>query len=66
MPFHTWNVEMDTKIGQISLCGFVSSHIGYFFIIPVYLQPVQVHSVIWLKDVDEWLGEGHSLALFYI
>jgi hypothetical protein len=36
-----------------------------FFIIPVYLQSVQVHSVNWLKDVDEWLGEGRSLALFY-
>jgi hypothetical protein len=36
-----------------------------FFIIPAYLQFVQVHSVNWLKDVDEWLGEGRSLALFY-
>jgi hypothetical protein len=36
-----------------------------FFIIPVYLQPVQVHSVNWLKEVDECLGEGRSLALFY-
>jgi hypothetical protein len=29
-----------------------------FFIIPVYLQSVQAHSVNLLKDVDEWLGEG--------
>jgi hypothetical protein len=36
-----------------------------FFIIPVYLQSVQVHSVNWLKEVDECLGEGRSLALFY-
>jgi hypothetical protein len=36
-----------------------------FFIIPVYLQYVQVHSVNWLKEVDECLGEGRSLALFY-
>jgi hypothetical protein len=35
------------------------------FIIPVYLQSVQVHSVNWLKEVDECLGEGCSLALFY-
>jgi hypothetical protein len=28
------------------------------FIVSVYLQSVQVHSVNWLKDVDEWLGEG--------
>jgi hypothetical protein len=35
-----------------------------FFIIPVYLQSVQVHSVNWLKEVDECLGEGRSLALF--
>jgi hypothetical protein len=37
----------------------------FFLIIPVYLQSVQVHSVNWLKDVDGWLGEGRSLALFY-
>jgi hypothetical protein len=37
----------------------------YFFIIPVYLQSVQVHSVNWLKEVDECLGEGRSLAHFY-
>jgi hypothetical protein len=35
------------------------------FIIPVYLQSVQVHSVNWLKEVDECLGEERSLALFY-
>jgi hypothetical protein len=28
-----------------------------FFIIPVYLQSVQVHSVNWLKEVDECLGD---------
>jgi hypothetical protein len=31
----------------------------------VYLQSVQVHSGNWLKEVDECLGEGRSLALFY-
>jgi hypothetical protein len=36
-----------------------------FFNIPVYLQSVQVHSVNWLKEVNECLGEGGSLALFY-
>jgi hypothetical protein len=36
----------------------------HFFIIPVYLQYVQVHSVNWLKGVDECLGEGRSLAVF--
>jgi hypothetical protein len=36
-----------------------------FFIVPVYLQSVQIHSVNWLKEVDECLGEGCSLALFY-
>jgi hypothetical protein len=36
-----------------------------FFIIPAYLESVQVHSVNWLKEVDECLGEGRSLALFY-
>jgi hypothetical protein len=36
-----------------------------FFIISVYLQSVHVHSVNWLKEVDECLGEGRSLALFY-
>jgi hypothetical protein len=36
-----------------------------FFIIPVYLQSVKVHSENWLKEVDECLGEGRSLALFY-
>jgi hypothetical protein len=40
-------------------------HDRFFFIIPVYLQSVQVHSVDWLKEVDECLGEGRSLALFY-
>jgi hypothetical protein len=34
----------------------------FFFIIPAYLQSVQVHSVNWLKEVDECLGEGRSLA----
>jgi hypothetical protein len=40
---------------------------GYliFFIIPVYLQSVQVNSVNWLKEVDECVGEGRSLALLY-
>jgi hypothetical protein len=37
----------------------------FFFIIPVYFQSVQVHSVNWLKEVDECLGEGRSLALSY-
>jgi hypothetical protein len=37
----------------------------FVFIITFYLHSVQVHSVNWLKDVDEWLGEGRSLALFY-
>jgi hypothetical protein len=37
----------------------------FLFIIPVYLQSVQVLSVNWLKEVDECLGEGRSLALFY-
>jgi hypothetical protein len=37
----------------------------FFLIIPVYLQSVQVHTVNWLKEVDECLGEGRSLALFY-
>jgi hypothetical protein len=36
-----------------------------FFIIPVYLQSVRVHSVNWLKEVDECLGEGRSLAHFH-
>jgi hypothetical protein len=36
----------------------------FFLIIPVYLQSVQVHSVNWLKEVYECLGEGRS-ALFY-
>jgi hypothetical protein len=45
---------------------FVRFHITKsFFIIPVYLQSVQVHSVNWFKEVDECLGEGRSLALFY-
>jgi hypothetical protein len=35
-----------------------------FFIIPVYLQSVQVHSVNWLKEVGDCLGEGRLLALF--
>jgi hypothetical protein len=35
-----------------------------FCIIPLYLPSVQVHSVNWLKEVDECLGEGRSLALF--
>jgi hypothetical protein len=39
--------------------------LGNFFIIPIYLQSVQVHSVNWLKEADECLGEGRSLALFY-
>jgi hypothetical protein len=30
------------------------------FIIPVYLQSVQVRSVNLLNDVDKWLGEGRS------
>jgi hypothetical protein len=37
----------------------------HFCIIPVYLQSVQAHSVNWLKEVDECLREGRSLALFY-
>jgi hypothetical protein len=37
----------------------------FFIIIPDYLQYVQVHSVNWLKEVDECLGEGRLLALFY-
>jgi hypothetical protein len=36
----------------------------YIFIILVYLQSVQVHSVNWLKVVGECLAEGRSLALF--
>jgi hypothetical protein len=36
-----------------------------FFIVPVYLRSVQVHSINWLKEVDECLGKGRSLALFY-
>jgi hypothetical protein len=34
-----------------------------FFIIPVYLQSVQVYSVNWLKEVDECLGEGRDLHI---
>jgi hypothetical protein len=37
----------------------------FIIIIPVYLQAVQVHSVNRFKEVDECLGEGRSLALFY-
>jgi hypothetical protein len=40
------------------------SYVLIFFIIPVYLQSVQVHSVNWLEEVDECLGEGRSLAPF--
>jgi hypothetical protein len=36
-----------------------------FFIIPVSLKSVQVHSVNWSKEVDKCLGERRSLALFY-
>jgi hypothetical protein len=36
-------------------------NIRIFFIIPVYLQSVQVHSVNWLKEVDECLGEERIL-----
>jgi hypothetical protein len=39
--------------------------LGDFFIIPVYLQSVQVYSANWLKEVGECLVEGRSLALFY-
>jgi hypothetical protein len=28
---------------------------SFFFIVPVYLQSVQVHSVNWFKEVDECL-----------
>jgi hypothetical protein len=38
---------------------------SFFIIIPVYLHSVQVHSVNWLREVDECLGEGRWLALFY-
>jgi hypothetical protein len=41
---------------------FLQSTQDTFFIIPVYLQSVQVHSVNWLKEVDECLGEGRSLV----
>jgi hypothetical protein len=37
----------------------------FYIIIPVYLESVQLNSVNWLKEVDECLGEGRSLALFY-
>jgi hypothetical protein len=42
----------------------VCTNITNFFIIPVYFQSVQVHSVNWLKEADECLGEGRSLALY--
>jgi hypothetical protein len=45
---------------SVTEIGLPSS--DFFFIIPVYLQSVQVHSVNWLKEVDECLGEGRSLA----
>jgi hypothetical protein len=35
-----------------------------FFIIPVYLQSVHIHSLNWLKEFDECLGERYSLELF--
>jgi hypothetical protein len=40
----------------------ISQDDRFSLIIPVYFQSVQVNSVNWLKDVDEWLGEGHSGA----
>jgi hypothetical protein len=43
-------------------CSSVSAF-TIFYIIPVYLQSVQVHSVNCLKEGS--LGEGRSLALFY-
>jgi hypothetical protein len=36
---------------------------NFLYIIQVYLQSVQVLSVNWLKEVDECLVEGRSLAL---
>jgi hypothetical protein len=34
----------------------MEGYVNFFYIIPVYLQSVQVHSVNWLKEVDECLG----------
>jgi hypothetical protein len=42
----------------IYLSRLVATYV--FFIIAVYLQSVQVHSVNWLKEVVDCLGEGRS------
>jgi hypothetical protein len=55
------------KVFEYSIFVFWLQYVYWliFFIIPVYLQSVQLHSVNWLKEVDECLGEGRSLTLFY-
>jgi hypothetical protein len=47
------DAALDVSITRVAKTIFLSS------------QNVQVHSINWLKDVDEWLEEGRSLALFY-
>jgi ABC-type sugar transport system permease subunit len=46
-------------------CFYAAAMLLVLLCIILAFSVVQVHSVNWLKDVDEWLGEGHSLVLFY-
>jgi hypothetical protein len=62
------DMQLDSGLhgpGSLRRRNYSPPQVLIFFIIPVYLQTVQVHSVNWLKEVDECLGEGRSLALFY-
>jgi hypothetical protein len=59
---HVHYVSLSLRYSIIFAILFVQY---FFLIILVYLQSVQVHSVNWLKEVGEFLGEGRSLALFY-
>jgi hypothetical protein len=61
-PTNSINVFRGFPWSQSKCCS--EEYPEFFFIIQVYLQSVQVHSVNWLKEVDECLGEGRSLVLF--
>jgi hypothetical protein len=68
IPNILWNSKVHCHIhknSQLLPALSQKNTVHIFFIIPVYLQSAQVHSVNWLKEVDECLGEGRSLALFY-
>jgi hypothetical protein len=57
-------MQVSTDADFLAVDGLCCCYISewQFFIIPVYLQSVQAHSVNWLKEVDEWLGDRIVLA----